>query len=86
MRELGVEKIPFWKFSKCGRYLYGMSIQSPSRVVQFDTQIRKIVRTIYDPLHVGPIYSMSLTIHKSEIYCLGIINGPIMLAKLPFGP
>jgi hypothetical protein len=86
MRELGVGKITSWTFSKCGRYLYGMSIQSPSQVVQFDTQIRKIVRTIYDPLHVGAIYSMSLTIHESEIYCLGSINGSIMLAKLPFGP
>jgi hypothetical protein len=28
---------------------------------------------------------MSLTIHESEIYCLGIINMSIMLAKLPFG-
>jgi len=30
--------------------------------------------------------AMSLAIHKSEVYCLGSIEGSILLAKLPFGP
>jgi hypothetical protein len=63
-----------------------MSIQERCRVVQFDIQTRRSIRTIYDPLHLGQMSAMSLSIHKFEVYCLGFIEGSILLAKLPFGP
>jgi hypothetical protein len=63
-----------------------MSIRQPSRVIQFDVQTRKILRTIYDPLHFGVMSAMTLTIHNQDLYVAGTANGSIMLARLPIKP
>jgi hypothetical protein len=79
-------KITSWLFSQCGRFLYGMSIQGPSRVLVFDTERREMVKTIYNPLYRGVLSAMTLTMHNEEIYASGTHGGGIIIARLPLSP
>jgi hypothetical protein len=79
-------KITSWLFSHCGRFLYGLSIQTPSRVLVFDTERREMVKTIYNPLYRGVFSAMTLTMHDEEIYASGTSGGGILIARLPLRP
>jgi hypothetical protein len=75
--------ITSWQFSECGRYLFGVSMQWPSRIIQYDTWKFEVIRTIYNPFH-GFLPGMTLALHEDDLYAVSKEDSIVLAVRLPF--
>ncbi len=70
-------------FSPCGRYIYGVAPEV-SRVMQFDTWRREMVKVIEDPFRLGDVTCGTLSFWHEEVMLVGLFGSHVVALHLPF--